>query len=661
MPRVKKRIPIPPRTDSPVEYIDPVVSDVDSSSDEGLQNLSQPLPRVNSRTHPTQQPHLQQQHPRSQPLQARQPVPLQRTSGTTFYGEAQLNSVQYGYQAGPNGTGPAADSSRSQSAAQEIQRLHQIITNSQLQTNKLTEQLRQLSIENQVLRNTAKSSSANNDSTKDDEEDELTNAAANHGRKFGLLHQVFIEDAWFMNANPHTTSVFLGRFKDEHSKKLGAVAQLYESVPVGYHDALEKSIAYQRKFTQASNDYQRQLMKRLREGIAAEVFGNKHLADYYRFSRANRPQLPECQALIAWPEAHNGVQIIRAWLFGPASIRPAHLNKTPPGMPNGKAWDVRGVTPGLLSLVWVISVFIHSTDNVFQEVGDQSGIKYRELYNGFQRYIIEALASDDKSDNEAMLSLFDWYNSIVFVHLKTAHSPRPAQTLTETRQVNEMAALMSGLKLGPRDDSIVEDIPQANHPLQPPVHTTESPLRHAMPPQVPAELPLPSSSSQVHPSLPAPRQARSGPSQPALRPPPADAAIYVATLQPPPSPVLDTNTGPGHSRTPDRRHPDLPATPFNNANTLQSPGFLQPQFVQVAVPIIDIDPLDMCTNVQFSEGVDNTRETADGFLYSGLNDSQAPQEDEITATTSPTKPRGRNPRAKKAAAPKKANTKGKKK
>ncbi|KAF6744234.1 hypothetical protein DFP72DRAFT_1095448 [Ephemerocybe angulata] len=305
------------------------------------------------------------------------------------------------------------------------------------------------------------------------------------GKKFCLMFQVFIEDAWFMRpcSDVENFATDPRRYESAEGFADCCVRELYFSTPEAYHPMLAQSSIFQALFKAGATAYISSLMHTLRNQTAPTIFGMPHLTSAYRFG-ADRSSLDEFKKLLAW-DPSSGVKskfflpvhfpdgkynlnvvfkrkelalLIRSCIFGPASISEAALNNRNwvPGHSNGKTWGLKGTNPNLISWAAVASVSVHNSDQALTEVGETSGFRYKDAQRFYERFLYSALNNGGPSAAR-IRNLLAWYNGIIFPRswLSAEDIPLPEDDIED-----EIEAALAGINLEdePDESDAVDDV-----------------------------------------------------------------------------------------------------------------------------------------------------------------------------------------------------------
>ncbi|KAF6759535.1 hypothetical protein DFP72DRAFT_1063891 [Ephemerocybe angulata] len=305
------------------------------------------------------------------------------------------------------------------------------------------------------------------------------------GKKFCLMFQVFIEDAWFMRpcSDVENFATDPRRYESAEGFADCCVRELYFSTPEAYHPMLAQSSVFQALFKAGATAYISSLMHTLRNQTAPTIFGMPHLTSAYRFG-ADRSSVHDFKKLLVW-DPSSGVKskfflpvhfpdgmynlnvvfkrkelalIIRSCIFGPASISEAALNNRNwvPGHSNGKTWGLKGTNPNLISWAAVASVSVHNSDQALSEVGETSGFRYKDAQRFYERFLYSAL-NNGGPGAARIRNLLAWYNGIIFPRswLSAEDIPLPEDDIED-----EIEAALAGINLEdePDESDAVEDV-----------------------------------------------------------------------------------------------------------------------------------------------------------------------------------------------------------
>ncbi|TFK24774.1 hypothetical protein FA15DRAFT_655654 [Coprinopsis marcescibilis] len=182
------------------------------------------------------------------------------------------------------------------------------------------------------------------------------------------------------------------------------IFELYKLITEKQHqELLRTSSALLKEFmTGASQYFWTMLIYNLQNDIAPQAFNQTHQSSLYTFSAHKaRSTHPEFVKFIEWgPETDLTDQVLNMGaLF---KVEACAL---------GIEWGIVCCTSQLLSVLWVLMIYVHSSNSEFGPIDDFSGFHYGWAYETFFNYIIKALTGSDET-KKAMEALLDWYNQI---------------------------------------------------------------------------------------------------------------------------------------------------------------------------------------------------------------------------------------------------------
>ncbi|TFK17579.1 hypothetical protein FA15DRAFT_661341 [Coprinopsis marcescibilis] len=260
------------------------------------------------------------------------------------------------------------------------------------------------------------------------------------------------------------------RFKSTERRRLGQTAELYEVLPVTSHTLLLTTPLFRDNMMSTYHDTRRIILNNIRAKVAYRVFnflnptpgiydadqGNARAehADFRAFikplpSTRNptknslyRPSMfPECQQQTAdqllWCNWLGW--LLRGTVFGPTSVPNPQTGKGGKIATNstGHLWGLNALTPGFIAFSVVATIFIHSSNNNYAEIGPDSHINYATIYSFIKCYIMEKLREKDTFMGETIAFLSD----IVFKDLKKKHGGLDARDNVEDAIMEGMADL----------------------------------------------------------------------------------------------------------------------------------------------------------------------------------------------------------------------------
>ncbi|EFI26633.1 hypothetical protein CC1G_15405 [Coprinopsis cinerea okayama7 len=301
--------------------------------------------------------------------------------------------------------------------------MQQIVKSAQLALGDASKEIRELKVQNIKLEHEIKvlksRKSGKNATTKakTTEDDDIGRWA----RHVLYMDEFIVNPAAFLKPDPNIDPSDPNRYHSASAKIRGQTAELYDRIPDELHIKIERSSHFRDTFIDVMNVHRRTICPP--PGIYNASKRGKDRADTFALfisfpdtakSSFYRPCVFGSSSFIhRISYLHNIPQFIRCLLFGPTSLSgPDGEVQSLASNSNGKIWRIERVTPGVIALAVVATVFIHSSDESWDTVGPQSGIKYEELYNFCKRFILEALRKPQSS--QQMLDLFDWYNELVF-------------------------------------------------------------------------------------------------------------------------------------------------------------------------------------------------------------------------------------------------------
>lgn len=118
----------------------------------------------------------------------------------------------------------------------------QALKSAQIKVGELQDQVKKLTLKNSELRANLKGKTNPRGSRSVlSDNDKLI---AQHAKKFGVMNEVFMPGAAFVVKRPPTNSMDSGRYDSDIAGLQGITAELYESLPDGFHEELETSIHF---------------------------------------------------------------------------------------------------------------------------------------------------------------------------------------------------------------------------------------------------------------------------------------------------------------------------------------------------------------------------------------------------------------------------------
>ncbi|KAG2004411.1 hypothetical protein CC2G_002411 [Coprinopsis cinerea AmutBmut pab1-1] len=317
--------------------------------------------------------------------------------------------------------------------------MQQIVKSAQLALGDASKEIRELKVQNIKLEHEIKvlksRKSGKNATTKakTTEDDDIGRWA----RHVLYMDEFIVNPAAFLKPDPNIDPSDPNRYHSASAKIRGQTAELYDRIPDELHIKIERSSHFRDTFIDVMNVHRRTIWSNFRK-VAPHIFAFlSPPPGIYNASKRGKDRADTFALFISFPDTAKSsfyrpcmfenqtkdfsvifrciwlVEFIRCLLFGPTSLSgPDGEVQSLASNSNGKIWRIERVTPGVIALAVVATVFIHSSDESWDTVGPQSGIKYEELYNFCKRFILEALRKPQSS--QQMLDLFDWYNELVF-------------------------------------------------------------------------------------------------------------------------------------------------------------------------------------------------------------------------------------------------------
>ncbi|RXW23613.1 hypothetical protein EST38_g2240 [Candolleomyces aberdarensis] len=258
------------------------------------------------------------------------------------------------------------------------------------------------------------------------------------GRRFFIMNEAFVPVETFIFDSEITQIDVTDPARYENNDNAVAVLQreIYESTPEGLQDML--------KGTTRFRDIVRPLL----------YFSLCFVADIHVVSRkgerafkarsyaknTDRSSMKECSAMfkkpgsrkfskyapVIFPEGKEDMNkifwvlhlalMLKSALFGRTSIEfDAHgkTSKSKGAPPVGILWGIKEVTPGIVALIAVVAVFLHSPDTEFSIQGNKTEIDYQHLFRFYKKIILRGF-QDTPAKRKQYSEMFCWYNTIVF-------------------------------------------------------------------------------------------------------------------------------------------------------------------------------------------------------------------------------------------------------
>ena len=118
----------------------------------------------------------------------------------------------------------------------------QALKSAQIKVGELQDQVKNLLLKNSELRANlkGKKNARGSCSVLSDNEKLI----AQHAKKFGVMNEVFMSTGAFVAKRPLTNSMDPGWYDSDIAELQGIIAEVYESLPVDFHDELENSIPF---------------------------------------------------------------------------------------------------------------------------------------------------------------------------------------------------------------------------------------------------------------------------------------------------------------------------------------------------------------------------------------------------------------------------------
>ncbi|TFK23742.1 hypothetical protein FA15DRAFT_694885 [Coprinopsis marcescibilis] len=242
------------------------------------------------------------------------------------------------------------------------------------------------------------------------------------------------------------------RYKTPERRQMGQTDELYEVMPAAMHTLLATSPEFKTNVMTTFHEVRRSILTAFRAKIAYRAFPflnpppgiydsikgpergeNIAFRDFiHPFPKANNPSQLSLYRPCMFPKRRmQGAKMflrcdwfawtLRGMAFGPTSM-PDTQNPSSGGTiasnSAGHIWGLSELTPGFIGLAVVATIFCHSSDIKFAEVGGESGINYCVIFSFIKQYVTEKLEDPASGMKETV----EYLSSIVFKNAKNKSS-----------------------------------------------------------------------------------------------------------------------------------------------------------------------------------------------------------------------------------------------
>ncbi|TFK17772.1 hypothetical protein FA15DRAFT_710472 [Coprinopsis marcescibilis] len=383
-------------------------------------------------------------------------------------------------------------------AQSTITSLEGLVKGLQLSNTSLKVELRHYKA--QAAMYTAKSSSKKARKGNSDEDPKGSRNTSDYSklcRRLIICHDMMIRGSAFLKHRPPPEEVdgvlvdarnHPDRYLTPDRRQMGQTDELYMVIPETMHMLLLSAPLFRDMIMPVYYEARRNIFNSFRAKVAYRAFAflNPTPGIYDANQGPQRAEKPEFQDFIhAFPTGANPnkLSLYRAFMFpllkkqgvaeifrcewialscrgiafGPTSV-PDPANPGVGGKiaanSTGAMWGLNELTPGFVALAVTATVFCHSSDTQFAEIGTESNINYSVVFSFVKKIIMEKLADP----TSGMKDTIDYLANIVFKSGK-------GKNLATNRDVIEegLTEALADLELTYRSD---DDVPNNTQPLQ---------------------------------------------------------------------------------------------------------------------------------------------------------------------------------------------------
>ncbi|THH10262.1 hypothetical protein EW146_g8424 [Bondarzewia mesenterica] len=234
------------------------------------------------------------------------------------------------------------------------------------------------------------------------------------GHKFLVTVEMWVEISMFQQPHPVMSALSKDHYRTEMSIKQGVIAELYDFVPIKFHEMMQNYSPFGKLFIGGCNTHWSSTILCLCNH-AIKIFGPTVSVEWFELN-ADRANIPALQALLKVDPSSTHpysrlAPILRIILFGPNSVSADRLNRdlNMGGLHTvAQLWGMTSTTPRCIAFSAIMICFLLSPDAHLVKKGTCSHINYLADFHFYKELLVKG------RDTTQIKKIFTYFDQAVF-------------------------------------------------------------------------------------------------------------------------------------------------------------------------------------------------------------------------------------------------------